>query len=329
MMQNKCVRLKKTAILFAFVICFNAMLCGAKPAVEMDTETRIVYQCIGADTIFKDFASDEKTAKNKYDDGYYQLFGKVLTKSKNNKEITLGAMNGKATREITCKFSDKDDISFVSSISTGNIVRMYGKLSVGIRGGISFKANGLSKADSTLATDDAYSVWGGKIIKKSSMKKRTIEGSKVNIYIPSEWQAVEHNILNEKLGSINGYQYRLNEIGNKDAFAESFFVCYFDKNTGVDKNDKGDNKLIEEAILRDVLGQNDLKKKFPLRSVTTYYGPKYKYYRDSFKKETGEKYQVEAIFQEEGDGIIVYFYVYKDSKNINDIMVVLRLLSAS
>ena len=117
------------------------------------------------------------------------------------------------------------------------------------------------------------------------------------------------------------------------AIAESFFVCYFDKSR-VDKNDQNDDALIEEAIIRDIMHSSTIKR-FPLKKSRTYYGASYKYYRDQYKPELGQKYFVEMIFQETGKGIIVYVYIYRDenssdrNKNadntLNDIMVTLRL----
>ena len=326
MMRNKINHIKKAVFVCLIMVCMSAILCGAKTAVELDTQSHVVYESIGTDKIFKDFSNDDKAAKSTYDDNYYLLYGKVLSKSKNSKEITVGAIDGKSSNKITCKFSNKDDIKFVSSLSVGTSVRVYGKLTVGLKNALILKEiKGISKVNSGNVSDGSFSVLGGRSIKKSSMKKTVIEGTNIIFSVPSEWQKVEHDIKKEKLGSMSGYQYRLNEIENKDVYAESLFVCYFDKATGVDKNDRGDNKLIEEAILRDILGKDNLKK-FPLKTENTYYGAKYKYYRDSFKKDTGEKYQVETVFQEKGDGIIVFFYVYKEPKHVGDIMTVMRLL---
>lgn len=328
-MYNKMIRLKQILYMCLVVIFANAFLCGAKIVFELDTENNPVYQSVDTDKVFRDFSNDGKEAKKNYDNNYYLLYGKVLSKSKNNKEITVGALNSNAEDELTCKFSDKADINFVSGLSVGNTVRMYGKLNVGIANALSLKVKGISKAETISFSDDSYSVWGGNVYKKSSMSKKLIEGSNVVFYVPQEWTSVEHNIKAENLGSIDGYHYTLNKLGKKNAYAESFFVCYFNKKTGVQKSNIGENKLIEEAILRDILGQDNLKNKFPSKTVSTYYGTKYKYYSDVYKKNTGERYQVEAVFQEKGDGIIVYLYLFnKEPKHVDDIMVVMRLLEA-
>lgn len=327
MMHNKMTRLKQIAYMCLLVLFANTFLCGANDVFELDTENTPVYQSIDTDKVFRDFSNDSKTAKKSYDENFYLLYGKVLSKNKNNKEITVGAINSNSENEVKCKFSDKADINYVSGLSVGNTVRMYGKLSVGITSSLSFKAKGIAKVETVNFTDDSYSVWGGNVIKKSSMSKKTIEGSSVVYYVPQEWTSVEHDIKVENLGSISGYQYSLNNLGKKDTYEECFFVCYFDKKTGVEKKNIGEDKLIEEAILGDILGQ--LKKKFPAKTIKTYYGPKYKYYRDIFKRSTGEKYQVETVFQEKGDGIIVYLYLYhKEAKHVGDIMVVMRLLES-
>ncbi len=328
MMRNKINHIKKAFIICLIMVCMSVILCGAKTAVELDTQSHAVYECIGTDKLFKDFSNDEKNAKSTYSGKYYLLYGNILSKSANSKEIVLGSIEEKSDNKITCKFSDKDDIKFVSNLAIGSTVRVYGKLTVGFTNALTLsEVKGISKAEVGNISDGSFSVFGGRILKKSSMKKTAIEGSNITFYVPTEWQNVEHDIKKENLGSMSGYQYRLNEIEKKDAYSESLFVCYFNKITGVDKNDRDDNKLIEEAILRDILGKDSLKS-FPLKTVNTYYGAKYKYYRDSYKKDTGEKYQVEAVFQEKDDGIIVFLYVYKEPKHVEDIMVVMRLLES-
>ena len=326
MKQNREKYVVKISVMFLIILCIDTLLCGAKTAVYLDTQANVVYQSISADRILKDFSDDEKAAKNIYSNSYYLLYGKVISKSKNSKELNIGAVDGEISDDITCKLSDKADIEYVSKLFEGDLVRIYGKLDVSFKNSLLLKeVKGISKVENMRVSDDEYSVLGGKGLKKASMKKIVIEGSNISFYIPSEWKSVEHNIKKEDLGSASGYQYRLNEIGNRDANAESMFVCYFDKITGVDINDRGDNKLIEEAILRDVLGKENLKK-FPLKTIDTYYGTKYKYYRDQFKKSTGDKFWVEVVFQEKGDGIVFFVYVFKSPKHISDIMIVMRLL---
>ena len=327
MKQSREKYIGKISVMFLIILCIDTLLCGAKKVVFMDTQDNIVYQSVDADRVLEDFSGDVKAAKNKYNNNYYLIYGKVVSKSKNNKEIVIGAVVGdEISDKITCKLSDKADIKYSSGLSNGDLVRIYGKFDVSFKNALLFKeVKGISKVETVQSSDDGYSVFGGKIIKKSLMKRTVIKGSNITYYVPSEWKAVEHDIKKEGLGSARGYQYRLNEIGNKEAEAESFFVCYFDKKTGVDINDRGNNKLIEEAILRDVLGKENLKS-FPFKTINTYYGTNYKYYRDIFKRSTGEKYQVEVAFQEKGDGIVFYVYVCNNQKHISDIMVVMRLL---
>ena len=312
-------------------------LCGFdfwEKKVAMDTEAIIVYQTAEAGDILEAFAKDKDKAKERYNDRYFAVYGVILSKKDNSREFILGTGNKTDKNGIVCQTADKELIETVKGLKVNDTVKVYGRLSAGIVSNEpGMKITGVEKGRAENVSDETYTVYGGRTIKKSSMKKRELNGGLINYYIPAKWEAVEHNIREEGLGTIEGYQYCLNAIGNKSAYAESFFVCYFDKSR-VDKNDQNDDALIEEAIIRDIMHSSTIKR-FPLKKSRTYYGASYKYYRDQYKPELGQKYFVEMIFQETGKGMIVYVYIYRDenssdrNKNadntLNDIMVTLRL----
>ncbi|SEM18448.1 hypothetical protein SAMN04487770_1288 [Butyrivibrio sp. ob235] len=314
-----------TIAVCTMLILMNIMLCGAwfaKPDVILDTEKNVLYQCTSADVVINAFESDPKNAKVKYNENPYLISGTIISKKKNNKELSLG-IDKQTKRVITCKTTDK---AALENFKEGDQISLFGKLNVGlVKYSLSMNIDNVMSSPNTSYADDTYILLDGTVVNKTSLVKRTFAESGFIFFIPSGWKAIEHDIESEKLGNMPGYQYTLNKIGKKRAKAESLFICYFDKTKMVDINDQKENDLIEKAIIKDILGKDTLKE-FPLKTITTYYGASYKYYRDTYKQALGEKYQVEFIFQEVDNAILVYVYVYQEPNNISDVMTVLRFV---
>lgn len=319
------------------IICMSMVLCGFdffNNKVIMDTEERRIYQVSDPGVIIDAFEKNKDLAKDRYSGNCFLLYGIVGNKGSSYKEFDIRPDGG--GNSITCSISDKQQAGDVMKLKEGDRVKVYGKLSPGITGRLNLKIDKVEKAGNEAVPYDMYAFIGSQPIGKSGMtvkrfysknKSRSVEAT---YYIPSEWKSVEHNIKEEKLGNMEGYQYCLNNLGKKEAYAESLIISYYDK-ADVDINDRDKDKLIEEAIIRDILYPGDEDRVitgFPLKSIKTYYGAKYKYYRSTYKTATGEKYSVEMVFQETENGFVVVTYVYKNEDHIDDVMAVLRLLEA-
>ena len=334
MMKTNGKAIKSVAeITFPVLVVLSYMiLCGflfEKTTVELDTEKYPVYRNESADTVIQAFTDSEKTARENYNGKNLLLYGKIVDKGKNNNEFSIG--NSAYKKNIKCKISDKSLIEVMSGLNINDSVRVYGKFNVPIIGGMELKAVKIEKSSLDRSTDNVYSLLNGRSLDKNTAKKRIIGKDKVSFFIPSNWEAVEHSIIDEDLGKIPGYQYRLNELGKKEALAESFFVCYFDKKEFLaDSDDMNKNDLIEKAILRDIFKKDDIAlKKYPAKKVKTPYGASYKYYKDVYTKEiSDDNYKAEVVFQEKGeDGIIIYVYIYENHKRYtDDIMLVLSTI---
>ena len=176
-----------------------------------------------------------------------------------------------------------------------------------------------------------YYLSDGSSIDKNRMTARTLRNGSVSFRIPAAWKGVEHSIKDEELGTIEGYQYVLNQLpGNTDTVPESFFVCYFDnENKLANTDDRKETKLIEKAVINNISGEGNADS-FRYRDVTTYYGAKYDYYVGSYTDAAAvvnNGYHVEYIFQRNGDdGLVMYMYVYKNAKHLSDVMLVTRFL---
>ncbi len=324
------------SVILCFILLAGLILCGfdfGTKKVAMDTEERIVYQIIGADEL-SELLRKDKSAKVLYEDKYYAAYGVIESIKADGRELVLKGIADTGSKGITCKAGDDAVIDMVRKIKAGDTVLLYGKVSAGlVVNAPSIKILSLEGAEDSSFSKDMYAIPGEKIVKRSALKKRELNDGEISYYIPQSWEAVEHDIKKEGLGNIEGRQYCLNKLDKGKAYAESFFVCYFDKSK-VDINDRGDNELIEEAIIRDIMSSDNIKS-FPFKKCKTYYGTEYKYYRDIYRTKTAEKYSLEMIFQETDGGMLMYVYVYRDDGNrgnkgkkssLDDIMVTLRLI---
>lgn len=289
--------------------------------VMLDTKEHAIYQ-------HADIGDITGAAGSGRNGGCYALTGTVGEKNKNNRKFDL-VSDTSGVASVSCTVSDEELINEVSRLTPGDRVTVYGRLNIGLLKNIGLEAYSIKKTESIKVNKDLYSVKNGPDIDIRDLEERSIGEGRVSYRIPKSWRAVEHDIKAEKLGEMEGYQYRLNEIGRKSEYAESFFVCYFDTDQFVAKNDRDNFKAIEEAILRDIMGKDDLNH-FPAKRATTYYGAKYKYYLDTYTKPlSGDKYQVEFVFRESGEDIIVYLYIYNtqhiNRSSLDEIMLTMRL----
>ncbi len=327
MLTSRVDKKKECILLVAVLLLCSLMICGFGEHVELDTEAIKVYQNINIDEIIQKIETEKDEAKKLYHGNYYFLDGYITSIKSNSKEIFISANRENATRVICCKISDKSTIEKIKGLEVEEFVRIYGRLTIGLDKNVNVKIDHIEKTGNALYSNDMYSTIDGKQIEKSSMAVRELNNGSFRYYIPSSWISVEHNIKEEELGSIEGYQYCLNQTDPKEALSESLFVCCLDKKD-VDINDRKDNKRIEEAIIRDIMGKKDKRiEKFPLKKTKTYYGAQYIYYRDHYAKDLfNDKYNVEMIFQETDKEIIVVLYLYNKKTHLDEIMITLRMM---
>lgn len=329
-MKNK---RRKVVILLAFFMVMQLCSFSFSPtSVAIDTENKRVYEYCVADQILSEFVSDERTAKDKYNGNYYLVSGKINSMKKKGNGLVLGGISSDFEKIIKCSCSDKEIKSDILEFAVGDNVSIFGKMSIDvIDKDIHLSVEKIIKTPSATKSSASYFLLDGSNIDYNTMISRTLNNGGVTYYIPSQWKQVEYNISGEDIGTIEGYQYVLNKIsGSADSVPESFFVCYFNnKEQLADFNDAKETKLIEKAIIKNISGNVG---KFPAKEVKTYYGTKYQYYLGKYTDilETGSGYHVEYVFQQDSnEGVIIYLYVYKESKHISDIMFVTRFLEIS
>ena len=324
----------KRKFFLILILSLVILLCGFifnDSEMILDTEKNVVYQNYSIDTVLADFKTDKDLAKSTYNKTRIVLLGKVSEISKNYKDVTLASINGTQEGTIKCSSSDKDIIAYVKTLSAGDIVKVYGKFcKSSIGDNWSMDSSKIEKTTTNSVSSTFYSLLNGYTIDRENMHTRTLAKDKITYYIPAEWSNVEYNIADNDLGSIEGWQYRLNEIPQSaDIQPESLFVCYFDNKYLKNSSDKNETNLIEKAIIANILKKTPEElDKFPTKKVDkTYYGTKYQYYQDAYKDILGQGHHVEFVFQQVNtDGIIVYLYVYTDANHLDDIMFLMRLL---
>lgn len=323
-MQKK----KKMAVILALCACL--ILCGAgwfdSTKVVIDTESNPVYQYCTADEMISSFKNNEKTALATYNEKYVLLAAKVRRVGKDGKDMILFSSEH-PDRDIVCSF-DKSLRTTASAYKAGERVAVYGQIKVGTFDKKPYvEVTKIVRAPDVVASTNLYFLSDGSSFDKAEAKKVTLHNGGVEYYIPTYWEGLQHDIVVEGLGSMEGYQYILNQMrGSESKVPESLFVCYFDNQQQLDRSSPlGETKQIEKAIVENILGSAG---KLPTKEVKTYYGSDYDYYLDSYRTlMDGAGYHTEFVFQTDGkDGIVVVLYVYKEAKHLSDVMFLMRFL---
>ncbi len=324
---------KRKIMIVISVFCAWLFLCGAgwfnRTKVVIDTENNRVYQYCTVDTLISAFTQNYTEAKKTYQDAMVLLSGKVSGVGKDGKNLVLtGAVSSDMT--VQCSY-DKELRAAASGCKVGDSVALYGKITVGIIDKeIHLKAVKIAGVPSLITSGDMFYQLDGSSFDKRNAVRIALHNGGVEYYIPVSWSGkdVQFSIVDEKLGTMEGYQYRLNKLAANDPVPESLFICYFDnqKQLADYLNDSDETELIEKAIVENILGSVG---SFPSKEVDTYYGSEYDYYLGSYKTafDTGTGYHTEFVFQADGEeGIVVMIYVYKEARHLSDVMFVSRFL---
>ena len=317
---------KKIALCMVLLLCLT--FCGAlfKPKeMALGVDQNIVYRNELAETFLIRSKASADTALERYHDSYYVFLGILRAKMVGDRTVYLGSLTSFTTDTLICDTSNEDVREAVANLQVGNTVKIYGKMSYGIDGKWSMKVDKIEKAVDTSAASTAYSTKSGTTLDQEKMVSRELNGGKVKFWIPAEWENVENDLIQTKLGTMEGYQYCLNEINNQSVQPESFFICYFDNEKQLLRSgDKKETERIERAIVKNILkedpGSASLKK-------TSYYGANYHYYQSSYKTALGQNYHAEFVFQPVGTkGFVVYLYVYREKAHLDECMITMRIL---
>lgn len=322
--------MKKRITVALLVLCACLTLCGAglfsTTKVVIDTENNHVYERCTVEEILAEFAAGGKAAREKYQGAPVLLSGKVVSVGNGGKSMVIGAGNTGSTLEASFEKSLR---ATAKQYVAGDTVALYGRIVVNIFNNDIYLAADKFTEVPVATSNDMYYLLDGTAYDKQKAVRVTLNNGGVEYYVPVSWtgKEIQHKVKEENLGTMEGYQYVLNKLNPSESTPESVFVCYFDNKTQLGyPGDAGETKLIEKAIVENILGKVGL---FPSKKVNTYYDAEYNYYDGVFKSalEAGEGYRTEFIFQADGeDGIVVVLYVYKEAKHVNDMLFLMRFL---
>ncbi|MCR5788289.1 MAG: hypothetical protein K6G83_00225 [Lachnospiraceae bacterium] len=319
--------------ILSLLFCLSLFLCGyylPGREVVLDTEKpeNRVYRYITADTLLEKIRST--SVYDPYQKKDFAVLGRVGMIT--DYWFVLQPLKGTGNPSVTCRFDDYDKAAVLSSLKTGDQVRAFGRLNIDLLTGVVEMAAEQVKPDS-LGSDspEIYGLLSGKTMNKSSSPVRSLHDGRIRFTIPVELQDVEHDILAEGLGNMEGYQYTLNYLtGPENKEPESFFIGYFDKKEHL-KNigDKTETEAIEKAIIASILKikTEDVGRLFKSDSAPFFGKSRYLYYQDAWQDSFGGAYHLEFAFEEpDPDSILVYLYVYRKPVHLEEIMLIMQLL---
>lgn len=323
---------KKSIVFVLLMVVIASQLCGFtffNASVAIDTEKNHVYKYLTVDSVNADFAKDEKQASSKYNNNYYLLSGTISSMTEKGDSFTLKGIN--PTEEVECSCKKNIRSSVLGYADYKDTVAVYGEMKVDlIDKERHLEVEKVVKAPTAIKSADTYFSFNGDTFDVSTGTKRTLANGRVEYFIPSKWKGIEHSIIDENLGIMEGYQYVLNKTsGEKQAEPESLFICYFDKKLLKESDDIKELKDVEKLIISNIEGDVG---RFPAKEQTSYYGVNYKYYLGSYKDalDAGKGYRTEYVFQEDkGNGIVMFLYVYREPNYLSDVMFVTRFLTIS
>ena len=324
---------KRRIMVLVMLILTSTFLCGwvwNNKETVMDVDKVFVYRNEPVEYFLLRVAGKGSNVKEEYQNQYFMMYGKIKSKAKNNSQVKLGMTTAKSSDTLLCETSDEDVISSISELRTGDTVKVYGKLTVGLLDGKwTMTIHKIEKTYEKSVSRSAYSVISGKTVDKEKIEKRVLNDGKVTYYIPTSWKTVEKDLYHadkaeDKLATMECYQYRLNEIDRQAVEPESLFVCYFDNDTLLlRKSDKSRTEQIEKTILDNIL-KNPEKK---IIKKTASYGATYHYYNEAYTN-NGPTYHAEFIFQPVNtEGFVIYIYICKNKpQHLDEIMTMLRMV---
>ncbi len=254
--------------------------------------------------------ADKDQFKKDYDDRYIVLSGvKINTISNNKKEITITDGNDTI---CTVDTSDKEIKEIIGSLSVGDYIIVYGKLSVKGIGNDSYEieaehvvahsSRSFQKGIYVFYSDDEYN---GVLISDLSVR------GNVKYRIPSTWNN-EYVKDNNNNNGVKGYQYYLNAIApiNK-LFPENFYIFYFENETYIVNNQENPSesfiKDVESKIVKNILQDDDRSVKIEV--IKDANGNEIHYYHLSYQIGDYE-YNLEFVFKPDKKGITCMLYLY-------------------
>ena len=277
-------------------------------------EEECLYEAVSIGFLNSEIKSGGEAFRKVYEDNYYVLSGdvKVESISGNGREMTV---KDSAGEQCTVDISAASVKSVVSTLSVGTGVCVYGKLNVKGFNNDSYviEARDMATGSASRFTSGTYVYptgerYDGKIVDDIAL------GGKVKYHLPQTWDR-EYVTTPLTNNGINGHQYFLNAVEPVNTvYPEIFYIFWFDKETYLEKPPKdatdGDNKDIEEAIVRNIIQNFDENYKLKVEDFINANGTRFHYCSLTYRAADGNDYRLEFIFKPKRDGIVCTLYLY-------------------
>lgn len=310
-------RLKWIAVITAIVMCGSVLSVSAADQtarLKENLKNDIMYSPATIDNLQIRWTGSQESFIGRYDGKHVVVTGEVRSNSVNtkSKEVTLYGSTGNT--KLTVDMSGQSDVA-LSGLKAGNQLTVYGQISVTKLLNKSYKLeaeHATTEYVSQLASDEVLfypdEIVGGVTIDDIATDRH------VSFRVPEEWMGtyVCSGLTNN---GINGYQFSLNALAPQNTeYPEIFYIFYFDDETYLEKPPQdptdGDNKDIEEVIIRNILENLEDDFKIKLTDITSANGKKYDYCSTTYRPADGNDYRLEFVFVPEKSGITCMLYLY-------------------
>ena len=317
MMINKLNRFRHMIALLAVLAVAVAVPIYARDhaaRLKECLQTDYMYYACSIATLNHEQRTNKEAFRNNYDDRHIVLSGLVTVNSisGNQTEITVKDENNNLCTVVT---SASDMKQIVAGMSVGEQVTVYGMLNVTgwLSDSYQIIARKLTAKASNQFTPGSYVFYADETYNAAPVKSLTAADT-VEYSIPAAW---DNEYVSAKLtnNGVSGYQYFLNAIAPQNTeYPEIFSIFYFDYETYLEKvpvdPTAGDKKDIEEAIIRNILQNQDSNFRISVETVKDANNGKLDYYSTTYRPKDGRDYRLEFLFKSGKKGIVCMLYLY-------------------
>lgn len=308
---------KWLAVILAFVLGTTGVAVRATDQTARLKESLkddVMYTSVPVDTLALAWNAGVDSFRSKYADRNVYLTGEIRSGSvaSGSKQITL--YSTKTGESLTVDMSGQSDVS-VSGLKVGDTIGIYGQISVSWLFSKSYKVNAkhaslnsgftLTTLTTLFYPDEVYD---GVLINDIATDKH------VTFKVPGIWM---DSLVCSRLtnNGIQGYQFSLNALPPQDTeYPEIFYIFYFDDETYLEQPPSGpsdgDNKDIEEAIVKNILEELDDSFSIKISNISTANGKALHYASTTYRPKDLKDYRLEFVFLPEDRGITCMLYLY-------------------
>ncbi|MBQ5311084.1 MAG: hypothetical protein ILP19_03460 [Oscillospiraceae bacterium] len=311
-----------TAVSSLLILSVCVFLCAfAFPSANIaaDISTNHVYTYITAEKLLREYSNDPGGARGRYNGQYMLVSGRYENFSSNNFNImdsSYGSLVCENARGVSFDFSPYEfNVSMIA---------VYGRCSFGAFGDSVRLTDVVKVVPLPVVTSD--NIWfteDGASFDLDTAENRIV---KYVYSVPPSWKSIETNIKEGGLGSIDGYRYELNRLPGGSDDPEMLFVCWFGEDKLVNRaHITTRQRDVEKAVIDNISGNSST---FSRYIRTSDRGTTYHYFIGKYTSPLDMKgYHAEYIFCPYDDGMVMYLYIYRETRHMSDVMFLIRSMT--